>query len=561
MIHAPDRTEKLMEASGPASATVTDERPGQPEAKPPLGGGSANGRPGRARRRLRVVAVVVVAVAVTAGAGVLAVGWSRTDAAGPPRVWPEVPVTAMDLGAGLANNSPVLVADPTEERFVVMANRLDAPAFGCALQVSGDGGRRWVTAQVSPTLPPGADLCYAPEAAFGADGTLYFLFVGLQGSGNEPMGVFLTSSVDRAATWSPPRQVLGPRHFGVRMAVDQTMGRPGRIHLVWLLATSDPPLGGFGPPPNPIMAAHSDDGGNTFSSPVQVSDPRRLRVVAPSLALGRDGAVHVAYYDLQQDARDYSGLEGPVWDESWSVVVATSVDGDGAFTDQVAVDESVRPWARPMLIYTLAPPALAADRRGRLCAAWTDARNGDADALVACSGGDGGGWGPARRLNDDPVGNGSSQYLPQVAFSADGRLHAVFFDRSADPRNVIAHVRYAWAAEPGGRPAPTVRLTSEPSHSQIGQRYTNVSAQGQYEVGSRLGLLARRHDVIAAWPDGRHSSPGETSQDIFTTTVSRPDRRGGLGNLAGRAAIGAAAVAALLAGVSTVRRRRRRQRS
>lgn len=496
---------------------------------------------------------------VVTAVGALAVGWSRTGATGPPRIDPEVPVTAMDLGAGLANNSPALVADPTEERFVVMANRLDAPAFGCALQVSGDGGRRWVTAQVSPTLPPGADLCYAPEAAFGADGTLYFLFVGLQGSGNEPMGVFLTSSVDRAATWSPPRQVLGPRHFGVRMAVDQTMGRPGRIHLVWLLATSDPPLGGFGPPPNPIMAAHSDDGGTTFSTPVQVNDPRRLRVVAPSLALGPRGAVHVAYYDLQADARDYSGLEGPVWDDTWSVVVATSADGGDAFADHVAVDESVRPWARPMLIYTLAPPALAADRRGRLCAAWTDARNGDADAFVACSQEGGRAWGSSQRLNDDPVGNGSSQYLPQVTFSPDGSLHALFYDRRADPQNMMAHVRYTSTAEAGGRPAPTIQLTSEPSHVQIGQQYTNVSAQGQYEVGSRLGLLARRHDVVAAWADGRHSSPGETAQDIFATTVSHPDRRRGLESVAGRAAIGAAAVAALLAGASILGRRRRRR--
>lgn len=472
------------------------------------------------RRRLGLLAAAGVLAGLAAAVGSTWFGGGeRGEGVAQVQVADDVPVTAMDARAKSANNSPSIVADPTEPRFVVMANRLDAPGFSCALQLSGDGGRGWVTANPKISLPDGADRCYAPEAAFDANGVLYYSFVGLEGAGNEPMGIFLTSSPDRGRTWSAPWRVLGPASFGVRMAIDPTQGPEGRIHLVWLQATSDPPLGGFEPPPNPIMAAYSDDGGRTFSSPREVSDPSAL-AVAPSLALGPDHAVHVVYFDLQDDTRDYFGLEGPVWEGTWSVVVATSTDGGEGFGPGVVVDDGVVPWARPMLIYTLAPPALVAGEEDQLCTAWTDARHGDADAVVACSHDGGGRWEDARRLNDDEVANGASQYLPQLGLSPDGRLDAVFYDRRDDPANLRAHVRYTFSTDGGAHFARNVRLTSEDSDVRVGQQYTNVSAEGQYEVGSRLGLLSRRSEVLAAWADARNSLPSTTAQDLFATTVT-----------------------------------------
>lgn len=89
----------------------------------------------------------------------------------------------MNHGAGVSSTSPLILADPDEPRFMVMANRVDAPDFGCALQVSGDAGRTWASSDPVPKLPEGAEKCYAPEVAFDAQGMLYYLFVGLQGGG------------------------------------------------------------------------------------------------------------------------------------------------------------------------------------------------------------------------------------------------------------------------------------------------------------------------------------------------------------------------------------------
>lgn len=468
---------------------------------------------------------MVVGLAAIVAGGIVSAGFfsqaSATDF-GPPQVTAEVPVTAMHQNMGPANNSPKLLADPTEPQFVVIANRLDAPDFSCALQVSGDGGRSWLPANPVPELPEGAEKCYAPEVAFDRDGTLYYLFVGLAGRGNEPMGVFLTTSADRARTFSRPHQILGPLNFATRMAIDPTIGAKGRMHLVWIQATSDPPLGAFGPPPNPIMAAYSDDGGQTFSEAVQISDPDRTFVVAPTLALGRDHAVHVAYYDLEDDAVDYHGLEGPTWPDTWSIVATSSFDGGRSFGQGVVVDDAIKPHERVMLIFTMPPPSLVADGKGGVCAAWTDARFGDADALLRCSTDEGRGWGDLRRLNDDPQANGAAQYMPSVAVSPDGaRLDAIFYDRRDDPDNIRTHVYYTYSTDRAEGFAPNLRLTSDFSNPQIGQRYVNPSAEGMVEFGSRIGLLARRSSAVAAWTDTRNSRPG-TGQDVFATIVDFP---------------------------------------
>lgn len=427
----------------------------------------------------------------------------------------DTPATAMDEAIGPGNNSPELVADPGSSRFVVLANRVDGPDFSCALQLSGDGGATWVPADPVHTLPKGVEKCYAPEAAFDRTGRLYYLFVGLAGTGNKPVGAFLTSSVDHGRSFAPPRRVLGPDNFSVRMAIDRGIGRSGRIHLVWLHA-AEPPGAGFGAGPNPILAAHSDDGGATFSRPVTVSDPGRAMAVAPALVLGAHHALHVAYYDLGTDARDYQGVEGPTWDGQWSVVWATSPDGGRHFGRGVVVDDAVVPVERVMLVFTMPPPAIAA--RGKLaCAAWTDGRHGDADALARCSHDGGRHWDAVRRLNDDKVGTGARQYLPRLDIAPGGRLDAVFLDRRADPYNTLNDTFYTFSTDGGRHFAANRRLDGTPSNSRKGAQYAGVAANGLTEFGGRLGLLSRSRSVVAAWPDTRNSNGH--GQDVFVAGV------------------------------------------
>lgn len=475
----------------------------------------------RTRSRSSIVLVLTGFAAVLAGlvlSGKALLLDGRQSGGAHARAAQEVPVTSMNRSIGPGNNSPTLLSDPADPAFVVLANRLDAPDFSCALHVSGDGGRSWAPVNPVPKLPDGAEKCYAPEVAFDRHGVLYYLFVGLAGRGNEPVGAFLATSEDRGRSFTAPRQVLGPLNFSVRMAIEPAHGDAGRIHLVWIKATSDPPLGGFGPPPNPILAAYSDDGGRSFTEPVQVNNADRERVVAPALAIGTDQRVHVAYYDLGNDAVDYQGLEGPVWEGTWSLIFATSSDGGRRFGEGSVIEAEVVPPERVLLIFTMAPPALVV-RGDQICAAWTDGRNGDQDAFARCSSDSGRRWSVAHRLNDDQVGNGLTQSMPRLAFSPDGRLDAIFNDRRRHPANVLNYVFFTSSRDSGRTWTPNVQLTRHASSSLVGQRYTNASAQDRVEFGSRLGLLSREREAVVAWTDTRNSDPDSTGQDIFSTIV------------------------------------------
>lgn len=370
-------------------------------------------------------------------------------------------------------------------------------------------------------------------------------------------GVFLTTSTDRGRSFSTPRQVLGPHNYSVRMAIDHDAGSAGRVHLVWIRATSDPPLGGFGPPTNPIMAAWSDDGGNTFSEPVQVSDPDRERVVAPALALSPGGKVHVAYYDLQDDAVDYQGLAGPVWEGNWSIVLARSTDRGRTFGQGHLVDDDIVPPERVILIFTMAPPALAVND-DRICLAWPDGRHGDPDVMSRCSPQPGRAWSDLRRVNDDKTGNGVSQLMPRLAFAPGGRLDALFYDRRIVPGNFVNDAFFAYSTDGGATWAANVRLTRFGSDSRVGQQYATPAAEGLVEFGSRLGLLSRDDSAVAAWADTRNSRPDTTTQDIFTTIVTIPASETDEGSPA--LMLGAAGLVAMAGGAALVATRIRRRR-
>lgn len=456
---------------------------------------------------------------VILGTLVLEIAPTHAAASLQPRVGRNVPVTPQDLVQRTVNNSPQLLADPKEPRFVVLASRLDGPDFSCALQVSGDGGRSWISADPVPRLPKGAEKCYAPEVAFDGDGRLYYLFLGLSGLGNSPMGVFLTTSDDRGQSFSKPRKILGKQRYAVRMAIDPDTGARGRIHLVWIQTGTDPPLGGFPATPNPIMAAHSDDGGETFSKPLRVSDPSRPRAVAPALSLGPSGAVHVIYYDLRDDIRDYQGLEGPPWEGTWSLISTTSTDEGRSFRRGVVIDDALVPPERVMLIFTMPPASASAGDRGRLYVAWHDARNGDWDVFVSRSSDRGRSWRDPVRVNDDPLRNGSHQYMPRLSVAPEGRVDVIFYDRRGNVENRGNDVFYSFSPDGARTFSRNTKLTGLDSDSKIGPRYDVPSAQGLNEFGSRIALVSRPSSVLAAWTDTRNTGRAFPAQDIFSATV------------------------------------------
>lgn len=417
----------------------------------------------------------------------------------------EGPNAAIDAGASdktdlSANNSPTLVRNPTNLANLALSNRIDDPAYSCALRVSVDSGATWAVTTVP--FPVGEELpprCFAPDVAFTADGRLYVVFATLVGLGNTPHAIWLSESTDGGRILSSPRRVLGPLAFQVRLAVDPE--RAGVLFLTWLQATSVATLG-FRAPGNPIDFVRSDDGGVTWSPPGAVNAPSRTMVVAPSPAVGPDGSLLCAYLDLEGDSLDYLGAHqgqgGPPYAGTWQLIVARSTDGGRSWRDTV-VDADLVPTQR-IVVYLPEFPSVAVDRaRGRVYVAYQSAFLGDSDVYLWTSHDSGARFGSRVRVNDTPPHDGTDQYLPALAVAPDGRLDVLYYDRRDDKANLANEVSLQWSTDGGRTFSRRVKVSDRSFDSRIGFG----SVRGLADLGSQLALVSTNDAALAVWTDTR----------------------------------------------------------
>jgi hypothetical protein len=467
--------------------------------------------------------LLVVAIAlVAAGAGAIIVSTSydtprEARALGPNLAINDGASNPRDLNA---NNSPTLIRNPVEQGNLVAASRIDSPAYSCSLHVSFDGGGRWT--QTGIPAPSGEEpKCFAPDAAFSPDGTLYVSYVTLKGRANAPNNVWITRSTDGGKTLEPPvRAPLGARAFQVRVTADP--GSPKRIFLTWLQA-DELGLYTFSNTGNPIMAIRSDDGGVNWTKPTRVSGASRARVVAPTPVAGKAaGELNVLYLDLGDDALDYGGGHrgrgGAPYDGDWQLVLARSAD-NGATWKESVVDDAVTPTER-FIVFTPPHPSLAVDRdSGTLYAAFQDARGGDADVLLWSLPAGAGDWNGPVRVNDTPKNDGTAQYLPKLSVAPDGRLDVLYYDRRADRTNVLNEVSLQSSFDDGKSFTPRVKVSDRAFSSRIGFGLE----RGLPDLGSRIGLISTDTRAYAVWTDTRGGSVRTAKQDIARGVVGFND--------------------------------------
>lgn len=460
--------------------------------------------------------LVVGLAFVVAGAA----GWLWADSFdAPPTAVLEGEPAAVDAAAAdpldlSANNSPVLARNPTDAANVVLAHRVDQPRFDCRLHVSVDDATTWQETTV-PQPPDSGSKCYAPNVAFGADGTLFVSYVVLAVPGNMPNSVWVASSTDGGRTLSKPRQATGPRAFQVNIVAHP--GIPDHLALTWLQAADTATLS-FPEAGYPIVTARSEDGGRTWTEPVQVSAADRSRVLAPASAIGVDGEHYVLYLDVRDDRLDYHGGHeghgGPAHPGPWELVVARSTDGGRTWSERTVDDELV-PIDR-YLVFLPPLPSLAV-AGGRLYAAFHDQRGGDADVWLWTSGDAGQTWSEPLRVNDNGPGDDTSQHLPQLAVAPNGRLDVVYYDRRADPDDRLTEVSLQSSADGGATFTPRLNLSDVAFNS--GGSWSHWESP---ERGSRLALLSDDEQALAAWADMRADTLNAGEQDIYHVAVAFP---------------------------------------
>ena len=420
-------------------------------------------------------------------------------------------------GVITVNNSPTVVQDPADPKRAVIAHRVDRPGFSALLEWSGDGGSTWQP--TSLPLPPGTEPCaaspeqkpcpFGPDVAFAPDGTLYVLYLSLQGRGNTPAALWLTRSTDGGRTLEQPVRVAGDLTFQPRIVVDAK----GVVHLVWLDAEAVGlnQLAG----PAAVVTARSEDGGRTFSTPLPISDATRERVGAASPVVDSGGNVVVLYQDFKDDRRNFGGLVGPVPEDPYALVVTRSADGGRTFGPGVELESGFVP-ARRFLVFLPEYPSLAAGPDGALYVAWADARNGDEDVFLRRSGDGGDSWSEPIRINDNATRDGTGQYLPRVAVAPNGRVDVLFYDRRADPGDVQTEVFLA-SSKDGRGSFTNRRVSSQPFNSAIGPTF---GPEYGTDFGTRIGLVSTDEGALASWTDTRLGDVNTGRQDVFAAAVT-----------------------------------------
>ena len=419
-----------------------------------------------------------------------------------------------------AINSPTIVHNPDDPSNLVLTYRVDRPNYSAALQHSHDGGSTWELTELP--IPNGIDPCsatlankpcpFGPDVAFDDDGRLYVIYVNLIGNGNAPEFLWMATSDDGGRTLSAPVRIAGGRTgeiFQARLAVapDKT------LHITWLQGGETGNLSLLGV--NPIVTVRSEDGGQTWTQPQVISDPGRDRVGAASPAIDRSGNITVLYQDFKGDRRNFEFLEGPVFEDPYALVITRSIDGGKTWTRGVEFESGLVP-TRRFLVYLPESPSLALGPDGTIYTSWMDGRNGDEDVFLKKSSDGGQTWSPAIRVNDNPMKDGTSQYMPRVAVSGSGRVDVVFYDRRNDGRDIMTDAYLATSTD-DGETFTNRRLSSESFDSRVGPIVSELHGT---DFGTRLGLDSWGNTVVAAWTDTREGSSADGQQDIGTTKVT-----------------------------------------
>lgn len=427
------------------------------------------------------------AFAVEPAAGRVSAGWVDAPAQGRDAhlvVRPDLAAPAVDTvrdpGGGLTvygETPPKLVYAPGGPR----AGTLYAaylvtravpghkwPVNALRLASSRDGGRTWSAPRTVQSDAANGGSTDDHALAVAADGSLVLTWLAMTGHDSH---TYLARSTDGGVTWSAPRVVdAGPSCPCCRTAV--AAGPDGALYAAWRKIFPAPAGGPAAAPPQvrDIAVARSADGGRTWGAPVRVhADEWRVDYcpdAGPSLRVGADGAVHVAWW---------TGKEGAA-----GVRYARSADGGRTFGEPVPLGVGARSKAAHVQL-----AVAGCGEAATVAAVWEDGTR-QAAPLVARVSRDGGRtFGPADVLS----AAGAQVGYPVVALEGD---------RGAPNAGATA-VRVAWQQRPadaGARDSARMAATeaastaAEHHHGAMPDASRWIQPVGAWQVVTRVGTLA-----------------------------------------------------------------------
>lgn len=159
---------------------------------------------------------------------------------------------------------------------------------------------------------------------------------------------------------------------------------------------------------------------------------------------------------------------------------------------------------------------------GRVYLMYTDrpsTSSADTDIFVRYSDNQGTNWSSAVRVNDDPVGNGKSQFLPKIALDqTSGNIAVSFYDCRNSAGNNQAEVWAAVSTDGGLTFSPNVKVSGGMSDGTVG-------AAGGFDFGDYTGLTFSSGSFYPCWADNSNSTGDNPAGvhgalDLYTAKVS-----------------------------------------
>lgn len=246
-----------------------------------------------------------------------------------------------------------------------------------------------------------------------------------------------------------------------------------------------------------IGFTRSTDGGSGWSNAFSISDDSaQSGNSGPDVAVGKNGFVHVVWDHLLRNGLRYA-------------LYNRSTDGGATFGQEVALD-SARD-ANPVGFFGNFP-SIACDisdgpRGGNIYTVWSDRRNSDPDVFIRISTDGGDHWSKARRVNDDPVGNGKQQFWPWIAVDNRGVVSVVYYDtrNTPDSTTTETYLAYSW----DGGVTFTNRLISS-------AQSPHNTPNGSVRFGDYIGIDSWGGHTVPVWTDER---AGGFDEEIYTALV------------------------------------------
>ena len=484
-----------------------------------------------------------------------------------------------------AHSSPQIALNPDNGELVIVESnpRGSKEERTCNVHISADAGQNWFAGgnlMKEPSTDCSLHGDYGPYAtmAFAEDGSLYVAFVASDPEFADP-STFAPLSTSRPAVaiqsvapasllggWffsHPPRRV--PRN--VFLARSDDGGRSFETTTVFIGAEQPARAPAKLPPDGenkgPMLAvdpddassvyvgwrqgdltddtrklrtvvAASDDGGRTFTDPVDLSDERGGDY--PALAVTPDGTVHAVFW-----TRDFSPPPPPPEDDLAGEEADGPVPPAAAPPEEeptpVAPIQHVRSsdhgqtWSEPVPIDpgnqdAQRPPLLAVDSgSGALYMAWyshpetmNDAEDfdGDLDIFFRASTDGGTSWSDRITVNDDGVG--ANQFEPGIDVGPDGRVDIAWYDFRNSPdggknEEGVSDVYYASSHDGGQTFTPNLRVNDRQIDRSIGVWSNDVDSR------FNVGLVSDDEAAHVAWQDSRNGRPDTGAEDVYMASV------------------------------------------